>query len=137
MKKIHYFFIFIIFSLLIVLFFILNFILPKKNYPGYEIISYQRQRKKYQLLVADTPVKWERGLMYYKKLKGVDGMIFIFPDKKIRRFWNKNTYLDLDIYWLDDNRVVGKDYLPSIIKTKEPFTISSKGKVNKVVEIIR
>jgi len=78
--------------------------------------------------------------MFYKskkELKGADGMIFIFPNKEIRSFWNENTYLDLDVYWLDDDRVVGKDYLPSILKTKEPYTINSKEEVDKVIEIIK
>ena len=64
-------------------------------------------------------------------------MIFIFPDKEFRNFWNQNTYLDLDVYWLDDDKVTGKDYLPSILKSKETITISSPKEVNKVVEIVR
>lgn len=78
--------------------------------------------------------------MFYKSKKelgGADGMIFIFPEKDYRTFWNKNTYLDLDIYWIDDNKVVGKDYLPSILKSKEIVTVKSRVEVNKVVEIIR
>ena len=78
--------------------------------------------------------------MYYKnkkELKGADGMIFIFPEKEYRTFWNKNTYLDLDIYWLDNDSVVGKDYLPNILKTKKIFTVDSGKEVNKVVEIVR
>ena len=37
-------------------------------------------------------------------------MIFIFPDKERQTFWNKNTYLDLDIYWMNDDKVVGKSF---------------------------
>lgn len=76
--------------------------------------------------------------MFYKnkkELKNADGMIFIFPDKKTRTFWNKNTYLNLDVYWLDDEKVVGKSFLPSILKSKEIITINSSGKVNKVIEL--
>lgn len=78
--------------------------------------------------------------MFYKskkELKGADGMIFIFPNKKMRTFWNENTYLDLDIYWLNDDKVVGKDFLPSITETKEPLIVDSKRSVNKVIEIVR
>ncbi len=78
--------------------------------------------------------------MFYKskkELKGADGMIFIFSNKELRSFWNKNTYLDLDIYWLDDNRVVGNSFLPSIFKSKEVIVVESKAKVNKVVELVR
>ena len=94
----------------------------------------------YHLLVARNPVQWTQGLMYYKskeELKGADGMIFIFPDKQIKSFWNKNTYLDLDLYWMDGETVVGNSYLPSIIKTKNPLTVSSPREVDRAVEIIR
>jgi len=78
--------------------------------------------------------------MFYKskeELKGADGMIFIFPEKDFRSFWNENTYLDLDVYWIDGDKVVGKSYLPSIEKSKEIVTIDSSGSVDKVVEIVR
>ena len=41
-----------------------------------------------------------------KKPVDFDGMIFIFPDKQIRSFWNENTYLDIDVYWLDGEKVL-------------------------------
>ena len=88
-------------------------------------------------MTADNQEQWERGLMFYKKPVDFDGMIFIFSDKRERRFWNKNTYLDLDIYWLDENMVVGKVFLPSIEKSKETVTIDSSKAVNKVIEIIK
>lgn len=120
--------------LTIILFFVLKI---KQNK---DFVYYQINKKTYKLLVADNKEKWERGLMFYrnkKELNGVDGMIFIFPEKDYRTFWNKNTYLDLDVYWINDDKIVGRDYLPSILKTKLIFTISSKEKVNKVIEIIR
>lgn len=136
MKKI-YFFILVVFPLLIVLLLLLNLILPGRKYQGYKTVDYQLKGKKYRLLVADTRQKWERGLMNFKKLDGVQGMIFIFPDKQLRHFWNKNTYLDLDVYWLADDKIVGKDFLPSIDKSKQLVIINSKAKVNKVIEIVR
>ncbi len=74
--------------------------------------------------------------MFYKKPINFDGMIFIFPNKQMRSFWNKNTYLDLNVYWLEDNKIVGKSFLPSILKSKETVTVESQKKVDKVVEII-
>lgn len=78
--------------------------------------------------------------MFYKnkqELKGADGMIFLFPDKQVRSFWNKNTHLDLDIYWMNDKEIVGKSFLPSILKSKEIVVVKSVGEVNKVVEIVK
>lgn len=103
-------------------------------------ISFTLEGKKYRLLVAKDPISWQKGLMNYqskKELNGADGMIFIFPTKDYQTFWNQNTYLDLDVYWLSDDQVVGKAFLPSIKKTKTPITITSNQKVNRVIEIVR
>jgi len=102
-----------------------------------KLLPYELEGKIYLLREARTPEEWQRGLMFVKKPVDYDGMIFIFPDKKIRSFWNQNTFVDLDIYWLDDDQVIGKNFLPSITKTKKPLIIVSPKEVNKVIEIIR
>jgi len=132
MAKIRYIFLVAVSFLLLFLFFYF-----KKSQ---RLISYSLEGKTYKLLIAKTPLKHQKGLMFYrskKELKGADGMIFIFSNKNYRTFWNKNTFLDLDVYWIDGDRIVGKDFLPSIEKTKEIFTISSPKPVDRVVEIIK
>jgi uncharacterized protein len=132
MAKIRYIFLLAVSFLLLFLFFYF-----KKSQ---KLISYSLEGKTYKLLPAKTPLEHQKGLMFYrdkKELKGADGMIFIFSDKNYRTFWNKNTFLDLDVYWLDGDRIVGKDFLPSIEKTKEIFSVTSPKKVDIVVEIIR
>ena len=132
MAKIRYIFLLAVSFLLLFLFFYF-----KKSQ---KLIYYSLEGKTYKLLPAKTPLEHQKGLMFYrdkKDLKGADGMIFIFPDKNYRTFWNKNTFLDLDVYWIDGDRIVGKDFLPSIEKTKEILTINSPKPVNKVVEIVR
>lgn len=99
-------------------------------------ITYTLNNKTYKLLVARTSAEHEKGLMYYHKLIGADGMIFIFPDKNYRTFWNKNTYLNLDVYWIKDDKVIGKDFLPAIEKNKELTVITSQGVADKVIEIV-
>lgn len=120
--------------LIIFLFFFFSF------YKKSSFLEYRLEGKTYKLLVAKNQDQWQKGLMFYKnkkELKGADGMIFIFPDKDYRSFWNMNTYLDLDVYWLDDDQVVGKDFLPSILKSKDLVSIGSPRKVNRVIEIIK
>ena len=105
------------------------------NYANFEKINYNLEGKNLQLLKADTSEKWTKGVMYFRKLEGVDGMIFIFPDKQKRTFWNKNTYLDLDLYWIEGEKVVGKSSLPSIEKSKEIVIVESPKAVDKVIEL--
>ena len=113
------------------------FILTCVVYSNKKTISYVIEGKKYHLLVAKTPAEWEKGLMDIYQKENYDGMMFVFPEKSKQNFWNKNTYLDLDIYWIDDDSIVGKSFLPSIDKTKEIAQVTSPQEVNKVVEIIR
>ena len=41
------------------------------------------------------------GLMYRKELGETEAMLFIFPEEEPRSFWMKNTYVELDIIYLD------------------------------------
>jgi len=139
MKKINYFIVIIFLPAIIIVLLFLNFVvgpyIVKTTYKDFKIISYSLNGKRLNLLVADTPQKWERGLMYYRKLQGVNGMIFIFPDEKLRTFWNKNTFMDLNLYWLDNDSIIGSSLLPSINKSKEIVTVNSQKPVNKVIEL--
>ena len=129
MKKIVFF---LLLLFLIYYFFIVNNHLCKNK----DAQIYKLNNKNYCLLTADNQKQWEKGLMYYKKPVDFDGMIFIFPNREVLSFWNKNTYLDLNLYWLDGNKIIGKSFLPSILKSKEIITVNSGKKVDKVVEIV-
>lgn len=59
-----------------------------------------------QARVADTPQKREHGLMFVKKLPENEGMIFIFDDNQELSFWMKNTLIDLDMVFIDSNKIV-------------------------------
>ncbi len=131
MKKIGLFIFIVISSFWLVFFF------NKNKCVNNKAKTYLIENKKQCLLTAKSQEEWEKGLMFYKKPLNFDGMIFIFPDKETKSFWNKNTYLDLDIYWMDDEKVIGKSYLPSVLKSKKIEVVKSPGEVNRVVEIIK
>jgi uncharacterized membrane protein (UPF0127 family) len=131
MRKLFIFLLFIIIAVLIIL------TLPKiiKGKTNFVIINLNN--KQYKLLVADNEFLWQKGLSGIKKLKYYDGMLFVFPDKQIRTFWNQNTYLDIKIYWLDDNKVIGTTDLPAIGKTVEALKVFFPQPVNKVIELVQ
>ncbi|MCS7307301.1 MAG: DUF192 domain-containing protein [Aquificaceae bacterium] len=87
-------------------------------------------------MVADTQEKQEKGLMGYRSLVNFDGMVFVYKEKAIRHFWNKNTYLELDLYWIDGEHVVGRSYLPPVDRFGLVI-VSSPQPVDKVVELVR
>ena len=60
------------------------------------------------LEVADTPESREMGLMYRKRLGQNNGMLFQFSSPSLLSFWMKNTYVPLDIAFLDANRCISE-----------------------------
>lgn len=95
------------------------------------------QGKTYQLRTATNAAEWSRGLMFVEGKQDYDGMIFYFSDTSPRTFWNMNTYSDLDVIWMLNDKVIGKSMLPSIKKNNEIVTISSPGPANRVIELFR
>ncbi|MFH1868620.1 MAG: DUF192 domain-containing protein [Candidatus Omnitrophota bacterium] len=56
--------------------------------------------------VARTGEQQEKGLMFRRSLPSNAGMLFIFKDEGLKPFHMKNTYIPLDIIWMDKNKRV-------------------------------
>ncbi len=89
-----------------------------------------------RLMIARTPEEHARGLMHIKYLAGYDGMVFLYKDRAVRHFWNKNTHLELYIYWIEGDRLVGRSYLPPEGKAGIVI-VSSPEPVDTVVELLK
>ncbi len=87
----------------------------------------------FRVWVASKPRQQTRGLMHVKMLPENTGMLFIYPEEKIRAMWMKNTFISLDMLFIDEN-----GYISSIQKNTEPLslkTIKSKVPVKYVLEL--
>ena len=51
--------------------------------------------------VARTDDERAQGLMYRQEIPDGTGMLFVFQDSQVRSFWMQNTYVPLDIAFLD------------------------------------
>lgn len=59
---------------------------------------------KIDIEIADDDIQTTNGLMHRKSMEENQGMLFIFAEPEIRSFWMKNTYIALDLIFLDQNR---------------------------------
>ena len=76
----------------------------------------------------------QKGLMYIKQLKTYNGMLFIYDAPQIVKFWMYNTFIPLDIIFIDDRNIISsiKEGIPM-----EKSLISSEIKISAVLEIPR
>jgi len=56
--------------------------------------------------VANNDFETQQGLMFRQSMTDTQGMLFIFENMEPRSFWMKNTYLSLDIIFVDNQRRV-------------------------------
>ena len=83
--------------------------------------------------IADSEEKRSFGLMSRKKISPNSGMIFLWKDSKIRSFWMKNTFFNLDLFFINDEGTIVEIYKNA--KAQDETYISSKNKVKYVIEL--
>jgi uncharacterized protein len=87
----------------------------------------------FDVWVADTPTRAEQGLMFVSDLPATQGMVFPLSPPRVERMWMKNTYIELDMLFVDPHGRVSK-----IIARARPLsldTLSSDTSVSAVVEL--
>jgi uncharacterized membrane protein (UPF0127 family) len=88
---------------------------------------------RFAVWVADTPERAEQGLMFVSDLPEASGMVFPFTPPRIERMWMKNTYIELDMLFVDLTGRISK-----ITPRARPLTLdtlSSDTPVRAVVEL--
>ena len=78
--------------------------------------------------IADSPKERAQGLMYRYSLPENEGMLFIFETEEKHIFWMKNTFIPIDMIWIDKNKKIVdvKTAQPCKINNCETFTPSGR-----------
>ncbi len=87
----------------------------------------------FKISILSNKKSQQKGLMHVKNLPLNYGALFDFPKEKIAYMWMKNTFIALDMLFIDKNNKIVK-----ITKNTTPLstkTISSNIKINKILEI--
>jgi len=98
-----------------------------------KIINSDSQNINYFVEVAVSQSDQEKGLMHRKRLDKKSGMLFIFRKEKVARFWMKNTYIPLDIIFINKSGSI--DFIKKNAKPLSSKSIKSKDKVIAVLEV--
>lgn len=83
--------------------------------------------------VVDTPESRAQGLMYRQELAEDAGMLFDFKGEQPVSFWMRNTFIPLDMIFVDAKGVVKNIHVNA--RPHDPTGIPSDGPVQFVLEI--
>jgi len=83
--------------------------------------------------VVQQPDELQFGMMYRMRVPDNTGMLFLMPREEMQSFWMRNTYVSLDILYINgDKRIV------SIVEKAKPLSdesLPSKGPALYVLEV--
>lgn len=87
----------------------------------------------FDVWLADTPPRMSQGLMYVRSLPPMRGMLFVHPRPRTISMWMKNTYIPLDMVFID-----GRGRVQQVVEQTTPHSldlIQSEAPALAVLEI--
>ena len=99
--------------------------IPFKKQGTVSIINSADDEIIFDVEIADDLWKRAQGLMFRYKLEANQGMFFIFDFQEQQSFWMKNTYLSLDMIFVDEDFII-VDIHPNAFPLSEEPIISEQ-----------
>ena len=97
------------------------------------IIGADGRESRWRVEIADTQATRARGLMFRRTLAPDSGMLLTYPTPQPVAIWMKNTYIPLDLLYID-----ARDRVKQIVKGAVPLSeahMVSAGPVKSVLEL--
>ncbi|MGL4562767.1 MAG: DUF192 domain-containing protein [Brevinema sp.] len=92
------------------------------------MIAFLFLSQQYHIELAITPTEKATGLMFRKEWKDTSqGMLFINEKPQQVSFWMKNTYLNMTIFYLDEDL--------NILETYRPQPLCTNGMISKSLRV--
>ena len=85
----------------------------------------------FQVWIADTEARAQQGLMFVNDLPETMGMLFPMQPPRVATFWMKNTYIELDMLFIDGNGRVRK-----IIERAPPLSLQTQSSDTPVTAVL-
>jgi uncharacterized membrane protein (UPF0127 family) len=110
-------------------------ILDLATYPREEAVveSAGNRRHPFRVWIADTDERQRQGLMYVRDLPQDQGMLFVNRPPRPASFWMKNTYIELDLLFIDPTGKVLRIFERATPFSLEPMSVDAP--VRAVLEI--
>lgn len=83
-----------------------------------EIADGKKTRHVFEVWLADNPARQAQGLMFVRSLPPARGMLFVHPAPRPISMWMKNTYIPLDMVFIDD-----RGRIQQIIANTKPHSL--------------
>lgn len=97
--------------------------LDLSSYPKAELqVDSRGQKHRFDVWIADTPERQRQGLMWVRDLPSNQGMLFINDRARLSSFWMKNTYIPLDMLFVD-----ARGKIVAIFENVPPLTLDPVG----------
>jgi uncharacterized membrane protein (UPF0127 family) len=87
----------------------------------------------FKIWTADNPRRQEQGLMFVHEMDEHAGMLFVFPGNREPTMWMKNTYIPLDLLFINEHGRI--EYIASQAKPQSLSIIQSPKPSLAVLEL--
>jgi uncharacterized protein len=103
------------------------------NFPSVKLeIEYgKNKRHVFDVWVASTPSRQAQGLMFVRSLPKLRGMLFVHQSPKQIGMWMKNTYIPLDMVFIDD-----QGRIQQIVERTTPHSLDNIRSIKPAIAVL-